>query len=101
MGGVWGEKECFEMVEAGADAVGVGSVLGHVRQPNCPEFFASLKNGGQSLLDGKECDDSSSIYVSPERQMEYRKHSVESIKFHSEDTILLTLTGEVENFKAG
>ena len=101
MGGVWGEKECFEMVEAGADAVGVGSVLGHVRQPNWPEFFASLKKGGQNLLDGKDCDYSSSKLVSSERQMEYRKHTVESIQFHSDDTILLTLTGEVENFKAG
>ena len=101
MGGVWGEKECFEMVEAGADAVGVGSVLGHVRQPNWPEFFASLKKGGQNLLDGKDCDYSSSKLVSSERQMEYRKHTVESIQFHSDDTVLLTLTGEVENFKAG
>ena len=101
MGGVWGEKECFEMVETGADAVGVGSVLGHVRQPNWPEFFASLKKGGQNLLDGKDCDYSSSKLVSSERQMEYRKHTVESIQFHSDDTVLLTLTGEVENFKAG
>ena len=101
MGGVWSEKECFEMIEAGADAVGVGSVLGHVRQPQWPEFFASLKKGSQDLLDGKESDFSSSSFVSEERQMEYRKHSVESIKYHSEDTVLLTLSGEVNDFKAG
>ena len=70
MGGVWSEKECFEMIEAGADAVGVGSVLGHVRQPQWPEFFASLKKGSQALLDGKESDFSSSSFVSRERQME-------------------------------
>lgn len=101
MGGVWSEKECFEMIQAGADAVGVGSVLGHVRQPNWPEFFASLKDGGQRLLDGKTTDFHSQNFVLPERQMEYRKHTVKEIKFHSEDTILLTLSGEVKNFKAG
>lgn len=101
MGGVWSEKECKEMVAAGADAVGIGSVLGHVRQPNWPLFFSALKEGSQKLLNGEECDTLSGTYVSPERQMEYRKHIVTEKKYHSEDTILLTLSGEVENFKAG
>ena len=86
MGGVWSEKECFELIEAGADAVGIGSVL---------------KKGAQDLLDGRECDFSSKKYVSDERQMEYREHVVEDISFHSEDTLLLTLSGEVKDFKAG
>ena len=33
--------------------------------------------------------------------MEYREHVVEDISFHSEDTLLLTLSGEVKDFKAG
>ena len=101
MGGVWSEKECFELIEAGADAVGIGSVLGHVRQPQWPLFFSTLKKGSQDLLDGRECDFSSKKYVSDERQMEYREHVVEDISFHSEDTLLLTLSGEVKDFKAG
>ena len=101
MGGVWSEKECFELIEAGADAVGIGSVLGHVRQPQWPLFFSALKKGAQDLLDGRECDFSSKKYVSDERQMEYREHVVEDISFHSEDTLLLTLSGEVKDFKAG
>ena len=101
MGGVWSEKECFELIEAGADAVGIGSVLGHVRQSQWPLFFSALKKGAQDLLDGRECDFSSKKYVSDERQMEYREHVVEDISFHSEDTLLLTLSGEVKDFKAG
>ena len=101
MGGVWSEKECFELIEAGADAVGIGSVLGHVRQPQWPLFFSSIKKGAQDLLDGRECNFSSKKYVSDERQMEYREHVVEDISFHSEDTLLLTLSGEVKDFKAG
>ena len=101
MGGVWSEKECFELIEAGADAVGIGSVLGHVRQPQWPLFFSSIKKGAQDLLDGRVCDFSSKKYVSDERQMEYREHVVEDISFHSEDTLLLTLSGEVKDFKAG
>ena len=46
-------------------------------------------------------DFSSKKYVSDERQMEYREHVVEDISFHSEDTLLLTLSGEVKDFKAG
>ena len=101
MGGVWSEKECFELIEAGADAVGIGSVLGHVRQPQWPLFFSSIKKGAQDLLDGRACNFSSKKYVSDERQMEYREHVVEDISFHSEDTLLLTLSGEVKDFKAG
>ena len=101
MGGVWSEKECFELIEAGADAVGIGSVLGHVRQPQWSLFFSALKKGAQDLLDGRECNFSSKKYVSDERQMEYREHVVEDISFHSEDTLLLTLSGEVKDFKAG
>ena len=101
MGGVWSEKECFELIEAGADAVGIGSVLGHVRQPQWQLFFSALKKGAQDLLDGRECNFSSKKYVSDERQMEYREHVVEDISFHSEDTLLLTLSGEVKDFKAG
>lgn len=101
MGGVWSERECAAFVEAGADAVGVGSVLGHVRQPNWPSFFSFLKDGGNKILNGEECEYLSSQFVLNERQMEYRKHIVKEKKFHSDDTILLTLEGEVENFKAG
>ena len=101
MGGVWGEEDVATLIEAGADAVGVGSVLGHVRQRVWPEFFSNLKKGAENIICGIENTVSATPFILKERQMEYKRHIVTEKKYHSEDTIILTLSGEVENFKAG
>ena len=100
MGGVWSGRDAAAMVEAGADVVGVGSVLSHVRQYSWPLFFSSLCSDAENCLKGISSD-TSSAYLEKERQMAYSLYKVCEKKFHSDDTIILTLDGEMANFKAG
>lgn len=101
MGGVWGVEDVREMVLAGADAVGVGSVLSHVRQQDWPEFFSSLKSEGDALLSGEKREEKAKTFILEERRMEYRKYTVNETRLHSPDTLIITLDGEMPLFKAG
>lgn len=91
MGGVSTAAQCSEMIIAGADAVGIGSALAHVRQQDWPLFFRSMK-------------DDSAVPRRSGRVMEYVPHVVTDRKLHCDDTLLLTLedgNGTMSGFKAG
>ena len=91
MGGVSERKQCIEMINAGADAVGIGSALAHIRQQDWPAFFHSMREkSGVKRKDG--------------RVMEYVAHTVIGKRLHCEDTLLLTLEDKdhtMASFKAG
>ena len=101
MGGVSDGRSCARMIEAGADAVGIGSALAHVGQKNWPEYFRNVRQEAQDILDGKLSKDTSKTMLSKGRTMAYRPFKVTGRKLHCEDTLLLTLDGRMENFKAG
>ena len=101
MGGVWSPEDAAALVEAGADTVGIGSVLSHIRQPQWPLFFSLLKEEGEKKLNGETIEGKASDLVSEKRQMEYSRFRVEEKKFHSPDTVLITLDGDLKDFKAG
>ncbi|MBP5163462.1 MAG: dihydroorotate dehydrogenase, partial [Spirochaetales bacterium] len=91
MGGVSSKDQCTEMIRAGADAVGIGSALAHIRQQDWPAFFRSMTED----LDVPRKDG---------RVMEYRAHTVTGKRLHCEDTLLLTLEDKsrtMASFKAG
>ena len=91
MGGVSTARQCSEMIEAGADAVGIGSALAHVRQQDWPLFFRSMK-------------EEITVPRRSGRVMEYVPHTVTDRKLHCEDTLLLTLEDSrhtMSGFKAG
>ncbi|MGN1163821.1 MAG: dihydroorotate dehydrogenase, partial [Candidatus Ornithospirochaeta sp.] len=100
MGGVWSGEDAAALVEAGADAVGVGSVLSHVRQYNWPSFFSSLLSDGEKALVAIKSD-AASVFLEKERQMAYSRFIVDEKRYHSDDTIIITLSGEMKDFKAG
>lgn len=101
MGGVSDGERAAALIEAGADAVGIGSALGRVGQKNWKEYLKEVKKEAEAILNGEIPAILSRSYLRTYRAMEYRPHKVESIKLHSPDTMILTLEGEVENFKAG
>ena len=101
MGGVSDGRSCAQMIEAGADAVGIGSALAHVGQKNWPEYFRNVRQEAQDILDGKQPELRSKTMLSKGRTMVYSPYRVTGRKLHCEDTLLLTLDGKMEDFKAG
>ena len=100
MGGVSDAKTCAEMIEAGADVVGIGSALAHVRQQDWPAFFREVSQGAQAILNG-DTPSPSVVAKRSGRVMEYRPFTVSEKTLHCEDTLLLKLDGSMASFKAG
>ncbi len=101
VGGVSDGERAASLIEAGADAVGIGSALGRVNQKKWKEYLSAVKMEAEAFLRGEKSELLSRTYLSSVRRMEYHPHKVESVKLHSPDTMILTLEGEVDNFKAG
>ena len=103
MGGVWGGADCAAMVEAGADAVGIGSVLAHVGQPYWHSFLNAVAYEAEAILngDGEKIETTSSNFISKGNLMEYKPFKVIRKVLHSPDTVLLTLDGSMNDFHAG
>ena len=101
MGGVSDGSQCAKLIQAGADAVGIGSALAHVGQKNWSEYFRSVRLEAQKILDNRDTEFRSRTMLSHGRTMEYRAFKVTDRKLHCEDTLLLTLDGKMASFKAG
>ena len=101
MGGVSDGSQCAKLIQAGADAVGIGSALAHVGQKNWSEYFRSVRLEAQKILDNRDTECRSRSMLSVGRTMEYKAFKVTDRKLHCEDTLLLTLDGKMASFKAG
>ncbi len=101
MGGVSDGSQCAKLIQAGADAVGIGSALAHVGQKNWSEYFRSVRLEAQKILDNRDTEFRSRSMLSVGRTMEYKAFKVTDRKLHCEDTLLLTLDGKMASFKAG
>ncbi len=102
MGGVSEGAEAALLIEAGADAVGIGSALGTVDQKNWPAYLASVKAEAEAILQSRpqNAGPSSSSFISEARQMAYEKHVVVDFKQYGKDTVIITLDGRLD-CKAG
>ena len=96
MGGVCTAENVRDMIAAGADAVGLGSVFGTVRQQDWPLFISSVKEEAEALLEGRGADRKAESLLSEENRMEYRAHKVLSVLQHSPEMLILTLDGSLD-----
>ncbi len=101
MGGVSDGERASALIKEGADAVGIGSALGRVNQKQWKEYLERIKRESDIILSGKTAEAASRTLLRNRKAMEYTPHRVLDITLHSPDTMLLTLSGEVDNFKAG
>lgn len=84
MGGVTTAQDARNMLEAGADSVGVGSVLSRLEMADYENFFAALK-AGQNVTP----------YIVCGNKLQYQKHTVLKARTVSGDMRELTLSGEM------
>lgn len=101
MGGVSDGERAALLIESGADAIGIGSALGRVKQENWEEYFKRIKKEAESILKEEKVELTSRELLRKHKVTEYEEHTVKEIKMHTEDTMLLILDGEVSNFKVG
>ena len=69
MGGVSTPADVRNMLDAGADSVGIGSVLSRLEMKDYENYFSALKN-----------DESVSEYIVPGNKLQYRGHTVLAAK---------------------
>lgn len=100
MGGVAEPSDVVNLVKAGADAIGLGSVFGKVEQSNWPIFVKTLKEEAQSLLNNEEIKNVSQSFRKKELSMEYKAYTVKNMLHHTDDMAVITLDGKLD-CKAG
>ncbi len=85
MGGVDNGLKAREMVNAGCDAIGIGSAFGRVKQPFWNDYLNAVKN--EYITNELKSD----VYLAKNRQMEYKEMKINKIDFYGKDTIILEL----------
>ncbi len=108
MGGVSQGKQVAKMLLTGANAVGIGSAFGTVKQENWKDYIKSLKNDAMLCLSSinKERITESSVlnttdrFIIKENRMDYKPYKIIDIQHISEDVMIMRCEGDME-FKAG
>lgn len=65
------------------------------------EYLSRIRRESDIILSGGTAETASRTLLRGEKAMEYTPHTVLDITMHSGDTMILTLSGKVDNFKAG
>lgn len=100
MGGVSTGAQAAAMIEAGGDAVGIGSALGTVDQRHWSSYLKAIQREAQATLQKQKTDHISASYIAKDRQMAYVRHTVVATERYGDATTVLTLDGSLE-CKAG
>ncbi|MBR1938889.1 MAG: dihydroorotate dehydrogenase [Spirochaetales bacterium] len=96
MGGVFSGYDAASLVDAGADVVGCGSVLGKVTQKYWPEFLCCIKDEATATLQGKKVELRSQDFIRTYNEMLYTRHTVTKAYCHTKDILLLELDGTLD-----
>lgn len=96
MGGVSTGREAAEMRLAGADAVGIGSALGKVRQQDWPSYLAAVKEEAEAIIAGNTADDRASGYLRKESSMQYQPFRIAEKASPAEGIGLIQLDGKLD-----
>jgi len=94
MGGIETGEDVRNMMRAGADIVGIGSLFASIHPDDWNSFFPALKK------DAFNNSDTASTYRSTEKKMEYVPHTITGITDLPGDARVMELDGEI-SFKAG
>ncbi len=94
MGGIETGEDIRNMMRAGADIVGIGSLFASIHPDDWNSFFPALKN------DVINKTNTASAYRNINRKMEYVPHTITGIKDLPGNARVLELDGEI-SFKAG
>ncbi len=91
MGGITTGEDVLRMREAGADVIGLGSVLIRITsQDLIPHYFACLKRDTENGSNHAEA------LLSSQRKMEYKPYKIKDVQNIKEDLRILSLEGRID-----
>jgi dihydroorotate dehydrogenase (subfamily 1) family protein len=93
MGGVSTGADAARMVEAGADAVGIGSAFGTVSQAEWKNWLEAVKGEAETILSGHAAANESSRFLISYNRMEYEPHTVTKLTPFGQDMLIIELSG--------
>ncbi len=102
MGGVTIGTDVAKMIEAGADAVGIGSAFGTVAQQQWPTYAQALVAEATASLQFRNGQDGalpavdSASLIASRMQMGYTAHTIKSVVMSSHDIAVFTLDGKLD-----
>lgn len=105
MGGVSSGEDVINLKMAGADVVGVGSVLARVRQSSMPAFFTALKKDAESALSRFPTNppnppyqggNDSDKFLRNDRLAEYKPYTIKKIIEKTKDLKIFELSGHID-----
>ncbi len=96
MGGVQDAYDVKNLIEAGSDAVGLGSVFGTIAQQNWKEYLTTLKTETKELLAGNKIENRAHSFIIPENRMAYTPHKVVKLTVHTPEMLLVELDGSLD-----
>ena len=98
-GGVRSGEDVAKMIRAGANVVGIGSVLGTIKQENWKEYINTLRSDAISTLKGEPICNTDK-YIITKKRMDYTPYKISNIEYENENVMIMQLEGEMP-FKAG
>jgi dihydroorotate dehydrogenase electron transfer subunit len=90
MGGVTYGRDVRNMIDAGANVVGIGSAFARVEPDQRPAYVTALK------YDGENHTDTADAFVSRERTAQYQPFKIKKVKDYGEDLKVFELDGKLE-----
>ncbi len=96
MGGITTAHDVRRMREAGADVIGLGSVLARVKPEDRADFVASLKHEASLKHDTEGDIHRAERFVSTKRLMEYKPYKIQSIDDVNERLRVISLAGRID-----
>ncbi len=95
MGGVSTGREAAVLRQAGADAVGIGSALGKVRQQDWPAYLAAVKEDAEAVINGFTPKNLAAEYLRRESAMQYQPYRIAERTSPAEGIGLIRLDGKL------
>lgn len=103
MGGVARGSDAAQLIQAGANVVGIGSALAQVNQAQWAAYLAAIKSEAKDILENatekspkKRESRPSESFLSPVPKMTYIEHRIIGIEYDGADVLILKLDGEME-----
>ncbi|MFA6774830.1 MAG: dihydroorotate dehydrogenase [Sphaerochaetaceae bacterium] len=95
MGGVSTGEDAALLVEAGANAIGIGSALGMVAQWKWQEYLSAVGREAEAILTDGRTKIQSASFLRTERRMAYHRYRIQKKEWYGSDTVIITLDGSL------
>lgn len=95
MGGAASGADVYNLIQAGADSVGIGSALAAVHQDNWAHYFAAIAQEASLLFEDRLYTPLSRRFVQTGLRMQYMPLRITAVEHPCPDTALITVDADI------